>query len=56
MIYENIKDYFPYVILEIYVCPKVYEQTMIFFCIQAFLLPEDEIADEFICFCVWYPV
>ena len=46
----------PYLgILNVHVDPKVDEQTMMFFYIQALLLPEEEVADEFKCFFVRHP-
>ena len=41
--------------LKHHVCPKVDDQTMIFIYIQAFLLPEDEVTEEFILFIVSHP-
>merc|ERR1711986_67169 len=56
-IYMNkYRDYFPYLrILKLHVDTKVDEQTMLFFYIQAFLLPEDEVTEVFILFLVSHP-
>ena len=41
--------------LKLHVYTKVDEQTMLFFYIQAFLLPEDEVTEVFILFLVSHP-
>ena len=49
-------DYSPYLrILKLHIRPEVDDQTMMFIYIQAFLLPEDEVTEEFILFIVTHP-
>ena len=49
-------DYSPYLSMrKIHVDAKVDEQTMLFFYIQAFLLPEDEVTEDFESFFISHP-
>ena len=56
ILYNKYHDYSPYLrILKLHVSTKVDEQTMLFFYIQAFLLPEDEVTEVFILFFISHP-
>ena len=57
LIHEDvILCYCPYLrILKLHVDTKVDEQTMLFFYIQALLLPEDEVTKEMIYFFISHP-
>ena len=57
MLHEDvILCYCPYLrILKLHVDTKVDEQTMLFFYIQAFFLPEDEVTKEMICLLISHP-
>ena len=57
LIHEDvILCYCPYLrILKLHVDTKVDEQTMLFFYIQAFLLPEDEVTENFKSFFISHP-